>query len=122
MLGRPDRFSAGRATSTLPAITVCAAAKSAPGTLVKVEGEFGGFGYATNSMDITVASSELCSDRGAGVLFVTLLGKEEREKLLSRRPPGKRDSRPGDAVEVQGVVSKVADGRFTYLRDAVVIR
>jgi hypothetical protein len=105
-----------------PTVTVCAAAKATPGAIVRVLGEFDGFAYDTDSLHVTIATSELCSDRGAGALFVELVGKAEREKLLSRRPRGKRDNRPGDPTEVQGIVSKVGDGRFTYLVDAVVIR
>jgi hypothetical protein len=89
---------------------------------VRVQGEFDGFGYATNSLDITIATNDLCNDRGAGLVFASLSGKEEAAKLEHRRPRGKRDRRPGDPVEVDGIVTKVEEGRFTYLRDCTVVR
>lgn len=103
-------------------VSVCAAAKSAPGARVRVHGEFDGFGYATNSLDVTVATTDLCNERGAGLVFARLSGKEEAGKLSNRRPRGKREPRPGDPVEIDGFVTKVEDGRFTYLRDSVVVR
>jgi hypothetical protein len=89
---------------------------------VRVRGEFDGFGYATNSLDITVATTELCNARGAGLVFASLSGKAEAAKLDDRQPRGKRNSRPGDLVEVDGFVVKVEEGRFTHLRDCVVVR
>lgn len=88
---------------------------------MRVQGEFDGFGYATNSLDITVATPELCNDRGAGLVFATLGGREEAAKLANRQPRGKRDRRPGDAIEIDGFVTRVEEGRFTYLRDCVVV-
>lgn len=112
----------GTASVLPPTVTVCAAARAKPGSVVGVLGEFDGFGYDTKSLHVTLATSELCSDRGAGLLFATLINTTEREKLSSRRPRGKRDNRPGDQTELQGVVSKVEDGRFTYLAKATVVR
>ena len=121
--GRPSAGSSQQVESPKPqTITVCAAAKASPGAHIRVQGEFGGFSYATESLDISVGTSELCSDRGAGLVFASLAGKQERAKLMTRRPPGKRDGTPGDTVEVEGLVTKIEDGRFTHIKEAVVIR
>jgi hypothetical protein len=103
--------------------SVCAVARSAVGARVRVEGEFGGFAYDTDSRMLSLTTHELCNDRGAGVVFGKLAGKAEKDKLMTRRPPGKRgDDRPGDTVEIEGVVTTIEEGRFTHLEDCVVIR
>jgi hypothetical protein len=116
-----------RVEGQLPPVTigVCEAAKSHLGARIRVQGEFGGINGAWSNYTPTVVmlSTNLCDGtRGAGLVFATLVGREEAAKLGSRRPRDDRYERTGDPVEIDGFVTKVEEGRFTYLQDCIVVR
>ena len=107
-------------TLNLETLSVCQAAGQSVGSQVKVSGEFDGFGYATNSTHVTVATSELCNSNGAGLVFAELANDSEREKLYGHHPRNSRSGAPGDPVVVQGTITRVREGRFTDIDGAVV--
>ena len=85
-----------------------------------MRGEFDGVGYATGSTSITLASTEICGPRGAGVVFADMVDRAQIDKLANTRPRGKRSGTPGDIVTIEGVIEKVDDGRFVSLKNGVV--
>jgi hypothetical protein len=103
-----------------PPVDACVAATRPIGARIRVSGEFGGFAYDTESRTITLHSAALCSDRGAGLLFVELASKTEREKLLKTRPRAKRGSGKGDVVDVDATITKIEDGRFVTANRGIV--
>jgi hypothetical protein len=103
-----------------PAIDPCVAATRPIGSRVRVSGEFGGFAYDTDSRTITLHSADLCSARGAGLLFVELLDRAEREKVFNARPRPKRGPGRGQIVDVDATITKIEDGRFVTANRGIV--
>jgi hypothetical protein len=106
-----------------PTVDVCAAARQAVGSRIRVRGEFNGFGYDTESRLVVLSSDDICSARGAGSIFATLYDRSERSKIRNARPPGRRSRSgiPGTMLTIEGTVTRVEDGRFVHI-DHVVVR
>jgi hypothetical protein len=82
------------------------------GSRIRVEGEFEGFGYATDSLMFTLSTEDLCNEDGAGLVFVELADASEKEKLL--------DVHPGASITIEGTIAKIEEARFIHIDDAVV--
>ena len=111
----PADQGAGQAETQqdLEILTICAAARLPPGTRVRIAAEFDGFGYETESRRVTLKSSELCSERGAGLAFANLRSEAEGSKLLS--------TMPGTRISIEGEIERVEQERFIDLTNALVV-
>jgi len=82
------------------------------GERVRVEGEFDGFGYETNSMRVVITGSEICNSRGAGSVIAELASDSDQTALSNVMP--------GTPVVLEGTITAIEESRFVTLTDATV--
>ncbi len=86
-----------------------------------MRGEFHGTDYGTFPTMITLASGDVCTQRGAGTVFATVWDRQEMARIANAQPRGKRAPvTPGAILTVEGDVTKVDDGRFVTLDRSIV--